>query len=143
MAAKIFSLALLTIFLGSATAFAECDICKAANEQQPKDYVQGVGAKVVQGSTNAGFSWLELFLQPVKVCNDAGKKYVDEKQSFHPMECAGTFLYGIASGVGSTGYRAGTGVGEILSALCPQRVMPATDCEACQTQDMKAKGYVS
>ena len=140
---KILATALLFVFVCTAGAYADCDVCKAANEKEHKDYLDGVGARTLQGSTNVAFSWMEVLLQPVKVCQDAGKKYCDDKQKFCPFNAIGTFCYGVASGVGSAGYRAVTGAGEVLTAAWPQRVLDPTNCEVCQTEDMKAKGYIS
>lgn len=140
---KILAAALLFVFVSVSGAFAECDVCKAANEKEHKDYLNGVGARATQGATNVAFFWMEPMLEPVKVCNDDGKKYVENKEKFSAPNAVGAFSYGIFSGLGGACYRLATGAGELLTAPWPQRVMGPSDCEVCKTEDMKAKGYIS
>ena len=133
MAPKIITLVLLYIFLRAAGAYAECDICKAANQQTSSHYLDFTGARLLQGVTNVAFSWLELGLQPVKASAQAKKG-----------ECPfNVGLAGAAHGLGSAGYRIVEGSGEILTAFWPQRVLAPAECEVCHVEEMKSQGIVS
>ena len=133
MAPKILALALLSIFLSTAAVYADCDVCKGANEKSCSHYVDYVGARLLQGATNVAFCWLELGTQPVKASAQA-------KKGDCPIQVG---LKGAANGVGSMGYYAANGIGQILTCLWPQRVLAPAPCEVCNVEEMKAQGIVS
>ena len=132
MTPKLLAIALLLIFV-SGFAYAECDVCKAANQKESTHYVDYTGAKLLQGATNVGFSWMELGLQPTKA-------YAQAKKGDCPVQ---TGLGGLANGVASACYRVVEGAGEILTAFWPQRVLAPANCEVCSVEKMKSQGIVS
>ncbi len=132
MTSRILGLALLLTCMTS-FAYAECDICKAANQKESSNYLNATGAKLAQGATNVGFSWMELGLQPVK-------SSAQRKKGDCPIHAA---LTGVPSAVGSACYRVLQGTGEIITAFWPQRVMPVATCEVCNVEEMKVQGIVS